>query len=268
MRFAEMTAPDLLDLPRDPTLVVAPIAACEQHATHLPVITDTILCGAVADGVEAALPDRVLLLPVLWLGASEHHLPFGGTLTATLPTYEAMLVELLTPMLRRGFRRILLLNGHGGNIDPLSVAARELAVEYGLPIVSCTPWQVASEAVAALLETQKGPHHACEAETSVMLAMTPDTVHTDKLEEAVRQAPPAIKGRAGYGRFWSFSERAPITGTIGDPRAGTAAKGEKLLDAMAAALAEGMADRELWRTPDPVWSAGRGLGKTAGSALD
>jgi len=94
-------APAIRALDRDATLVVAPIAACEQHSDHLPVFTDTILCGAVADGVEAALADRVLLLPVLWLGASEHHLPFGGTLTATLPTYEAMLVELLAPLLRR-----------------------------------------------------------------------------------------------------------------------------------------------------------------------
>ncbi len=122
MRFAELTAPEIRRLDRDNTLVVAPIAACEQHSDHLPVITDTVLCGAVAEGVEAALPDRVLLLPVLWLGASDHHLPFGGTLTASLPLYESLLVELLTPLLRDGFRRVLLLNGHGGNIDPLHVA--------------------------------------------------------------------------------------------------------------------------------------------------
>src|SRR5437764_8573459 len=130
MRFAEMTAPELCDLPRDRTVVVAPIAACEQHSRHLPVFTDSILVGAVADAVERELPDRVLLLPVLWLGASEHHLPFGGTLTATLPTYELMLVELLTPLLRDGFRRMMLLNGHGGNIDPLHVALRRLASQF------------------------------------------------------------------------------------------------------------------------------------------
>ena len=112
--------------PRESTLVVAPIAACEQHGPHLPVFTDTILAAAVAEGVERALADRVLLLPDLWLGASDHHLPFGGTLTATLPTYEQMLVELLTPLLRDGFRRVLILNGHGGNIDPLRVALRRL----------------------------------------------------------------------------------------------------------------------------------------------
>src|SRR5438105_15858005 len=130
MRFAEMTAPGIRALPRDATLVVAPIAACEQHSRHLPVFTDSILCGAVTDGLERALPERVLLLPLLWLGASEHHLPFGGTLTATLPTYETLLVELLSPLLRDGFCRVLIVNGHGGNIDPLHVALRRLDAQF------------------------------------------------------------------------------------------------------------------------------------------
>src|SRR4051795_5178618 len=151
MRFAEMTAPALRDLDRDRTLVVAPIAACEQHSRHLPVFTDSILCGAVADGVERALPDRVLLLPLLWLGASEHHLPFGGTLTATLPTYETLLVELLSPLLRQGFRRVLLLNGHGGNIDPLRVALRRLDAEFPRALLTgAAYWEIAAAELAAL----------------------------------------------------------------------------------------------------------------------
>ncbi len=139
MRLVEMTAPEVRALDRDRTLVVAPIAAVEQHSHHLPVGTDTILAGAVADGLDAALPDRVLLLPVLWLGASEHHLPFGGTLTATLPTYETLLVELLTPLLRDGFRRALILNGHGGNIDSLHVALRRLDVAFPGPSSPAPP---------------------------------------------------------------------------------------------------------------------------------
>jgi creatinine amidohydrolase len=118
------------------------------------------------------------------------------------------------------------------------------------------------------METKSGPQHACEAEASVMLAMAPDLVHPDRFEEAVRQAPPAIKGRPGFSRFWSFAERAPVTGVRGDPRSATAAKGEAMLEAMAAALAEAMADEVLWRVPDPVWSPARGFGNTAGSALD
>src|SRR5947209_7594373 len=151
MRFAEMTAPEIRALDRERTLVVAPIAACEQHGRHLPVFTDSILVGAVADGVERNLADRVVLLPVLWLGASEHHLPFGGTLTATLPTYELMLFELLAPLLRDGFRRAMLLNGHGGNIDPLHVALRRLDAQFPRAVLTgAAYWEIAAGEVAAL----------------------------------------------------------------------------------------------------------------------
>src|SRR5919199_3109805 len=153
MRFAELTAPEIRDLSREATLIVAPIAACEQHSRHLPVFTDSILVGAVADGVERALADRVVLLPVLWLGASEHHLPFGGTLTATLTTYEQILVELLAPLLRDGFRRVMLLNGHGGNIDPLRVALRRLNTEFPRAVLTgAAYWEVAGDELAALCQ--------------------------------------------------------------------------------------------------------------------
>src|SRR5206468_10785877 len=119
MKFYEMTWPELRRVDRGRTLVLAPIAACEQHSRHLPTFTDSILCGAVADGVEAKLPSSVLQLPLLWLGASDHHLPFGATLTASLETHITVLCEILNPLLRDGFPRVLILNGHGGNIDTL-----------------------------------------------------------------------------------------------------------------------------------------------------
>ena len=211
----------------------------------------------------------VLVLPGMWTGMSEHHLPFGGTISLNFAEFRGVLAGVVRSLRAIAFGRLLIVNGHGGNIEPLAVAARELAVEYGLPVVSTTPWFIAAKQVAELMETASGPQHACEAETSVMMAMVPDLVRTGKLEEAMRQAPPpAGSRREGFSRFWSFAERAPVTGVRGDPRPATAAKGEKMLDAMAAALAEAMADKALWRTPDPVWSPGRGQGNTAGSAND
>src|SRR4051794_1455058 len=185
MRFAEMTAPEILNVSPEKSVVLAPIAACEQHSRHLPVFTDSILVGAVADGVERNLPDRVLLLPVLWLGASEHHLPFGGTLTATLPTYEQMLVDLLTPLLRDGFSRILILNGHGGNNDPLRIALRRLDAVFPRAILTGSAyWELAQAELAGLCD---GPHkqvgHACEIETSMMMHLRPDLVHADRIAD-------------------------------------------------------------------------------------
>src|SRR5205085_5886077 len=100
-----MTFPELRRVPRDTTVVLAPIAACEQHSHHLATFTDTVLVTAVAEGVERRLSQQVLLLPTLWLGASHHHLPFGATLSAGVDTHVALLCDLLTPLLDDGYRR-------------------------------------------------------------------------------------------------------------------------------------------------------------------
>src|SRR5205823_3718271 len=99
MKFAEMTAPQLRQVSRAATLVLAPIAACEQHSLHLPTATDTILVTAVAEGVERGLPQEILLLPTLWLGASAHHTRLGATLSAEVDTHVSMLCDLLQPLL-------------------------------------------------------------------------------------------------------------------------------------------------------------------------
>src|SRR5207253_1739867 len=117
-------------VPRDKTVVVAPIAAVEQHSLHLPTITDTVLVTGVAEGVERKLPNEVLLLPTLWLGASAHHLRFGATLSAEVETHIEMLCDLLAPLLDDGYQRILILNGHGGNIDTMQTALRILQPDY------------------------------------------------------------------------------------------------------------------------------------------
>jgi creatinine amidohydrolase len=269
--WTRLTGPEIRAVAaRGDALAVLPVGSLEQHGPHLPVITDTRTAWEISIRAARLAADStpVLVLPGMWTGMSEHHLPFGGTISLDFAEFRGVLSGVARSLRAIGFARLLIVNGHGGNIDPLAVAVRELAVQYAMPIVATTPWRIAAKAVAALMETADHPQHACEAETSVMLAMTPDLVRADRFEEATRQAPPPIEGRDGFSRFWSFSERAPVTGVRGDPRPATAAKGEKMLDAMASALAEAMGDRVLWRAPDPVWTPGRGQGNTAGSALD
>jgi creatinine amidohydrolase len=269
--WTHLTGPDIRAVAaRGNALAVLPVGSLEQHGPHLPVITDTRTAWEIAIRAARIAADDmpVLVLPGVWTGMSEHHLPFGGTISLNFAEFRGVLTGVARSLRAIGFARLLIVNGHGGNQDPLAVAVREIAVEHEMPIVAVTPWHVAAQEVAALMVSADRVQHACEGETSVMLAMEPAHVRSDRFEEAVRQAPPPIGGRPGYSRFWSFSERAPSTGVRGDPRPATAEKGEKMLDAMAAALADAMGDRELWRTPDPVWTPGRGQGNTAGSALD
>lgn len=246
---------------REGSLAILPIGSLEQHGPHLPVITDTASASAVAIAAARLVADEVpvAVLPGLWLGMSEHHLPFGGTITVDYATLRAMLGCIARSLVSGGFRRLLIVNGHGGNIDPLAVAVRELAVEYGLPIVACLPWDMAPEAIGAIMETAPGAGHACEGEASVMLAIMPDKVRRENFAAAITNNPhdPALPRSAT--RFYSFWERRPGTGTLGDPRPATAEKGKAILAAQAGALAELIRDPAAWTPVDPVWTPGRGL---------
>src|SRR6267378_4993171 len=195
MRFHEMTWPLLRLVSRDATVVVAPIAACEQHSRHLPTYTDTILVTAVAEGVEQRLPQQVLLLPTQWLGASAHHLRFGATLSAEVDTHVTMLCDLLTPLLEDGYQRVLLLNGHGGNIDTLHMALRRLQARYRERILAgASYWEIAEKELAALAEgPRKVMGHACEYETAMMLALRPELVQRDRIKNDPPRDDPALR---------------------------------------------------------------------------
>ncbi len=229
MKFYDLTWPVLRGVSRPDTVVVAPIAACEQHSRHLPTFTDTLLVTAVAEGVEQRLGDKVLLLPTLWLGASGHHLPFGATLSVEVDVHTTMLCELLTPLLADGYRRVLILNGHGGNIDTLHAALRRLQPKYpNCLLTGASYWELAAQEFAAVAEgPRKVMGHACEFETSMMLALRPELVRNDEIKNDYRDDDPALRGLYVAEDFGQRTRQ----GAVGFPEFASAEKGKKLLQA-------------------------------------
>jgi creatinine amidohydrolase len=236
MKFAEMTFPLLRQVPRDTTVVVAPIAACEQHSRHLPTITDSVLVTAVAEGVEGKLPREVLLLPTLWFGASAHHLRYGATLSAAVDTHTDMLCDLLTPLLDDGYQRVLILNGHGGNIDTMQVALRRLQPKYQDRILSAASyWDLAAKELAALAEgPRKNMGHACEFETSMMLALRPNLVRREAIRNDPPREDPALRGLYVAEDMFQKTDH----GCVGYPELATAEKGQRFLNAAVERTAE------------------------------
>lgn len=229
MRFADLTWPELRALPRDRTLVLAPIAACEQHSWHLPTFTDTLLVTAVAEGVEQRLPGRVVLLPTQWLGASHHHLRFGATLSASVDTHVDMLCDLLRPLLDDGYRRLLVLNGHGGNIDTMQVALRRLQpIYFDRQLGAASYWDLAAAELAALADgPRKDMGHACEFETSMVLALRPDLVKRDKIRDDPLASEAVLRG------LYLAEDMKQRTdhGAVGFPERASAEKGKAMLQA-------------------------------------
>jgi creatinine amidohydrolase len=256
VRWERLTAPELKALAARDALPVLPVGSLEQHGPHLPVWTDSHAAHALSvRAAERAADLPAVVLPPLWLGLSEHHFPFGGTISLDYPTFHAVLRCVVRSLRADGFGRLFIVNGHGGNIEPLAVSARELAHEFGIPVVVTTWPNAAPQEIAATLTAQPGIQHACEGETSLWLALDPNQVRQDQVADAPSDAAPATP--PGASRFWSFAERAPRTGVRGDPRAATAEKGERIIAAVADGLARMMRDPLLWRAPDPVWSPDR-----------
>jgi creatinine amidohydrolase len=229
-------------------IVLLPVASTEQHGPHLPTGVDDFLCSEVCRRTAAAMaPDcPVVVAPTVWCGLADHHVAFGGTFTLSLATYYAVLRDLCRSILKAGFTRIVLVNGHGGNINALATFTGELTRELDAPIATTTYFMEAQAAMSEVLEDQNGVMHACEAETSMMMVIHPDLVEARRLSEAhgpsfdiMGSLVPSLK------RFHSFAELTG-SGVAGDARKASAAKGEKLLAACAAGLAARLRAGEPW----------------------
>ncbi|TAJ31179.1 creatininase family protein [Bosea sp. (in: a-proteobacteria)] len=234
--WMELTAEELRAKAARDAVVVLPVASVEQHGPHLPVGVDTVLCGGVCKAAaEKASDIEIVVAPTLWCGMAEHHMAFGGTFTFDIPTYRAVLLSLLKSIERHGFHRVLIVNGHGGNIAALTAFLPDFARETRLHVEATTYFLLAQAALPALLEDQKGVQHACEVETSMMMVLAPGCVREDKRGEAFG-ALEGLPGRPEVSRHRSFREMTG-SGVIGDARRASPAKGRACLDACAEALA-------------------------------
>lgn len=244
--WKELTASEIQALAAQDATVILPVASMEQHGPHLAVGVDTVLCEGVCRlATEHLAGDMaVIVAPTLWCGMAEHHMAFGGTFTFDLPTYRAVLLAFLRSIERHGFKKVLIVNGHGGNISALSAFLPDFAVETGLKIRATTYFELAQPGISTVLETQDRVRHACEGETSLMMALAPDLVRTDRLAEAVGPAhsTPRPLGVARYRSFRSFSE----SGVVGDARQATIAKGERLAAICRDAIVAVLKDAEAW----------------------
>ena len=235
MYLPDLTWPRVRDLDKN-TPVVIPVAALEQHGGHLPVFTDSMLLGEVVRRVGETMADRVLFAPLMWLGNSDHHIDFPGTLSAAPRLYLDLLNNLADNFLTHGFKRILFLNGHGGNDTPGKQAVFELRQRHrdrkDLLLLFGTYWDFCKkpwETRPDLVQRQMG--HACEWETSMILRLAPQLVGDVTRLATVEFGfafEPAYRG-------WITKDRT-APGHIGSPQHASADKGEHLFSAFSSGV--------------------------------
>jgi creatinine amidohydrolase len=236
--------PDLAGLKE--RVFVVPLGSLEQHGPHLPLFTDSLIISHIADRIEQLRSDRIVVLPVQWLGHSPHHRRFG-CISLDLQPYIDLIRGIGRSLINLGARKIFLLNGHGGNDIPCKAAQRELKSEFeqlrNLYIVYATYWNLAAEQFGKIRSSPEGGMgHACEMETSVLLAENPDLVDMSK---AARGGPgPAMGYRTldmlkspPFSLINEFDELSP-TGVLGMPELATPEKGTRFLKAAAQAVVD------------------------------
>jgi creatinine amidohydrolase len=252
MLLSEMTWQEVDQLDRK-TVAVAVFGAMEQHGAHLPLETDALIGQELARRLDQACCGRLLVLPTQWLGLSTHHMSFPGTLTASVDTYLAMASEVLGSIAHAGFEKILVLNSHGGNVSALDVVLTKCRLQYpNTRIVLVTYWSAAAKQLADLRESAEGGMgHACELETSLLLAAKPSVVRRDRIQpdgnwpcSKFLAKDMLVGGSASVSRTFAEISRH---GGVGDPRTATPEKGEKFFAAIVNELAELVSDLESGR---------------------
>lgn len=262
VEWQRMKAQELRKLADQGAVVILPVASIEQHGPHLPTMTDTRLGHEVAvRAARKAFEKRpTVVTPVVWAGLSEHHMPFGGTLTISHETFAAVLRDLVRAITRHGFADIVISNSHGGNMTAMQHFCEAMAPELGATLVATTYPMEAAEEIEKILEDQKNLSHACEAETSMMMVCEPDLVDTSDLaalDNPQGDSPRFLRvGQASY-RWRPFAHMTPH-GATGMPGRASVEKGERLFEAAADAIAALITDPETWAAPEDQRGAGAG----------
>jgi creatinine amidohydrolase len=240
LQFHELNRVQLASLAPS-ALVLLPVGATEQHGPHLPVGTDFLVVQHVAQAAasEAARKVPVLLAPTLPYGSSHHHLPFGGTLSLSTESFFKAALDLVVSLVRDGFRRVFLLNGHGGNDELLRLVARDASFQHEVDVATASYWTIASKELVQVGASAESafPGHAGFFETSLLLALRPDLVTPERPERASVDRDVERSYLLSQHDAW-----LEIDGYTDSPAAADSSSGQRYLDAIVQSVAAALVD--------------------------
>lgn len=244
-RYEEFTWPEIREAVAQNRVAVLPVGTVEQHGPHLPLVTDVLTASEMSRMAVERMPSEAVLLPPVYYSFNEHHLDFPGTIAVEGETIVRYVTDIGRSLAHHGFRKILLVNGHGSNVPFLDIAARNITNKTESICALASWWSlIPRELLTELRESEfpGGMAHGCELETSVLLYLRGDLVQMEKAERDIGFAPTEFF-------YWDLQAPSPVffqewfsrysrTGTVGDPTKATREKGEKFVQAVVSRMVD------------------------------
>jgi len=235
-----LSTDEIARIPKENALLILPIASVEQHGRHLPVFTDSLLNEALVEGALALLPEDAgaWLLPPLQYGKSNEHTGFAGTFSLSTSALQAVLADLVRSVHADGWKKLMIVNSHGGNPEILTLAARDARVEWGLQVyIVNTAGLYGGDAFPAR-EMEYGIHGGA-LETSLMLAVKPEWVFPERYRAEYPQAAETSSFKLGgeVSLAWTTRDLSE-SGVIGDPGLSTEEAGRNMYENITRKMAD------------------------------
>ncbi|MGQ4645986.1 creatininase family protein [Lyngbya aestuarii] len=257
--FPYLTWTDIQAMPdKENVVIIQPVGSIEQHGPHLPLIVDSAIgVGVLGKALTKLEPDiPAYALPNLYYGKSNEHWHFPGTITLSAQTLLAVLMEMADSIYRAGFRKLVLMNSHGGQPQVMEIAARDIHQQHeDFLVFPLFTWRVPypGKELTTPEELEYGIH-AGDLETSVMLSLLPEQVRMDK---AVKEYPhglpeDSLLSMEGKLPFAWVTRELTASGVLGDATAATKEKGDRLLESVSDSWAKVIKDIYKFRQPQ-LW---------------
>lgn len=259
--YRELTRLEMESVNKEETVVMIPIGALEQHGSQCPLGTDEIISEALArrikERLDREIPDYpMLIFPPIPVGLSTEHVNFCGSVTLKPDTFYHMLYDICRSLHHHGFRKIAMLNSHGGNSPIIQVLSRELRSEFGLAVFHINSGAFfGNQAVRDTISPgNTWDFHGGEMETAMVMAEQPELVKLETSEAGIPKKFMGNKTFTVYGPItigwvseeWETEEGKPI-GIGGDPRGATAEKGNRIYDSFVESIVAGLKEIREWK---------------------
>jgi creatinine amidohydrolase len=238
-RYEKLTWPEINDAVEMGKVCIVPCGAVEQHGPHLPLDVDVLCARGVAEGAGKRIPDKLLVLPPVWYGYTGHVMDFPGTINTHFETFIHQVLDITKSLAYHGFKKIVLLNGHGSNMPNLDLVARRTNLETDAECVLIAWWLLLTVDKSFLPRWRQskfpgGCAHACELETSLYLYLDGDNVRKDLIKSGTisfneEKSPFMYTDIFGHGPagLVSWTSSYSDTGVLGEAELGSAEKGRQ-----------------------------------------